>query len=281
MKGVKLMAKKFKIKLFVSGIVVLCAGILIYQLLWGKLFPYSPVVIGFSKHELPNSVIYIQNGAVYNDLGKIDTLIRPVEEFHQLKFVKKPRIFVFLDSANYIQRSTSKARFCTFYDNTLVISPWALKESEEGKISLVIYLKHELSHVLLMQHMGILNAYKYPEWLLEGIAVYSTNQMGTSFYPGKEETYSLIRKGIFMPPEYFKTGKEDEIKLDVKFRITFMYSEFACIVDYLVTTYGKDKLLNYMKELFKDSDNDKVFNRIYGINFHECISDFRNKIKSE
>jgi len=50
-----------------------------------------------------------------------------------------------------------------------------------------------------------------------------------------------------MPPKYFKTGKEDDIKLEVKFRIAFMYSEFACIVDYLVTTYGKDKLLQYMK----------------------------------
>lgn len=46
-----------------------------------------------------------------------------------------------------------------------------------------------------------------------------------------------------MPPEYFKTKKEDKIKPDVKYRITFMYSEFACIVDYLIEQYGKDKYI--------------------------------------
>jgi hypothetical protein len=85
-----------------------------------------------------------------------------------------------------------------------------------------------------------------------------------------------MHKGNFMPPEYFKTGKEDDVKLNVKFRITFMYSEFACIVDYLVNTYGKDNFLKYMKELLKENDHDKVFKNVFGISFNQCLINFRN-----
>lgn len=52
-----------------------------------------------------------------------------------------------------------------------------------------------------------------------------------------------------MPPQYFKTRNEDCVKLNVTHRIPFMYSEFACMVDYLIEFYGKDKLLKFMTAL--------------------------------
>ena len=260
-------------------ILVVC--FIAYSLLFGKLFPYSPVIIGFLKIELTNTVVYIQKDAKYHNLNKIDSLILDVERFHEWKFFKKPRIFIFKDKNSYYKRSMSKARFCAFYNGDLIISPWALKEAENGEISLEIYLTHELSHCLLHQHSGILRAFKYPKWLLEGIAVYSANQMGTSWYPSKKETYDYIRKGNFMPPQYFKTKKEDLINLDVQYRITFMYSEFACIVDYLIEKYGRDKFLLYFKELSTISDHDKIFKNIYGIEFGKCIKDFRESIMGQ
>ena len=115
-----------------------------------------------------------------------------------------------------------------------------------------IYLRHELSHSLLNSNTGIIHAYKYPAWLQEGIAVYSANQMGTSFYPNKSETYQAIKQGNFMPPLDFKTSREDRVKLNVKYPITFMYSEFACIVDYLAETYGKGKTFDIYQETFRN-----------------------------
>ena len=81
-----------------------------------------------------------------------------------------------------------------------------------------------------------------------------------------------------MPPEYFKTNKEDQINLDVQYRITFMYSEFACIVDYLIEKYGKEYFLSYMKELTNNSNHDMVFKNVYSIEFGKCIQDFRESI---
>lgn len=273
------MKKKLKYAITIVSLSIL--GLIVYSFLFGKLFPYSPLIIGFSKNELANTIVYVQKGAEYPDLNKIDSLIPNIEKFHEWKFLKKPRIFIFKDKNSYYKRSISKARFCAFYNGDIIISPWALKEAKNGEISLGIYLTHELSHCLLHQHSGLSRAYKYPEWLLEGIAVHSANQMGTSWYPSKNGTYDYIRKGNFMPPEYFKTKKEDQVDLDVQYRITFMYSEFACIVDYLIEKFGKDKFLSYMKELTTISDHDKIFKKIYGIEFSKCVQDFRESITGQ
>jgi hypothetical protein len=159
-----------------------------------------------------------------------------------------------------------------------VISPWALEEDRDGKISLDIYLTHELSHALLLQQTDLYHAYKYPHWLREGIATYSANQMGTSFYPSKEETYRLIRQGNFMPPEDFQTSMEDKVKIDVEYKSPFFYSEFACMVDRLVETQGKEKFLVYMKRLLKDSDNERVFRVVFGKEFEEFVAEFKEAV---
>jgi len=250
------------------------------MVLWGKLFPFSPIYIGFAKIEMPRSIVYVQNGATFKDYAKIDALIPPVEEFHELKFIKKPRIFIFRDDESYRQRTSSKGRCVTCYGRILV-SPRAFKDVEEGKISLDIYLKHELSHAILFQNQGAMVAFRfrYPKWLSEGIAVYSANQLGTSEYPSKQETYQLIHSGNFMPPRYFRTKAEKQVKLNVKNQSTFLYSEFACIVDYLVETGGKGKFLLYMKSLLKRKDHDKIFKEIYGIDFDQFILNFRARIE--
>lgn len=268
------MSKKIKYKKLIIGIVITLFCILTYELLWGKLFPFSPIIIGFTKYELPNSNIYVQSGSDLPNLTRIDTLIPKVEDFHELKFAYKPKIFIFQDSISFIRHSLSKARFCVYPNGRLFISPWALKEDKKEKISLEIYTRHELSHSLIDQNAGFINAFRYPQWLMEGIAVYSTNQMGTSFYPSKEETYRYIYQGNFLEPLDFKTKNEDKTKLNVEYRITFMYSEFACIVDYLIETYGKEKLLIFMKKMMKNSKNNKVFKEVYNMEFSQMIINF-------
>jgi len=266
-------------KKILIGIIIVVFGFVCYLFLFSKLFTYSPIIVGFTKHERTNTIIYVQKDADYIDFTRIDTLIPAIEKFHDLKFIQKPEIFIFRDSLSFIKRSFSKARFSAYSSGRLIISPWALKEDQQGKISLEIYVRHELSHVLIFQHKGIFAELMYPKWLLEGIAVYSTNQMGTSFYPSKDETYHDIAQGNFLPPFDFKTNREDKVKLNVKYRITFMYSEFACIVDYLAVNYGKDNFLLYMKSLIKSNDHDKIFKQIYGIDFNEFLINFRQFVE--
>jgi hypothetical protein len=264
-------------KIILAATAVL-SGFIAYLFLFGKLFPYSPVTPGFTKHEMNYTISYVQEGAIYDDYLKYDTLIPQIEKIHELRFIKKPEIFIFRDSNTYIHHSPSKARFCVFPNGRLFVTPWAVKEDREGKILLEVYLKHELSHVLIFQHTGILSGIRYPKWLLEGIAVYSSNQMGTSFYPSKSETYKAIAQGNFVPPADFKTRKEDFVNLDVKYRQTFIYSEFGCIVDNLIDVYGKKVFLTYMRSLFHDNDHDKYFRMIFGLDFDEYLIGFKKYV---
>lgn len=269
---------KKKLKYFALALFLIFFIVLVYILLWGKLFPYSPIIIGFDKHELNNIIIYVQQGAEFSEFTRLDTLTKSVESFHELKFKNKPKIFIFKDDESYYQRSISKARFCAFSSGALIVSPWAFKEDKEGTILLELYIKHELSHILIFNYTGFLGEFRYPNWLLEGLAMYSVNQMGTSFYPSIEETYKAIRAGNFMPPEYFKTNKEDEVNINVKYKIAFIYSEFGCIVDYLVKTYGKEKFIKYMKALLEENDNNKQFKKVYSRNFSEVILEFKEYV---
>jgi len=267
--------KKIKFALFIIIAFTVC--LIVYSFLFGKLFPYSPIIIGFTKQEYENTVVYVQKGTVFTDIT-IDSLVPVVENVLDLKFPHKPRIFIFRDNSSYMSRSMTKARFCAFYNGSIVISPWALREAQDGSISLKTYLKHELSHSLIHQHAGLINAMKYPKWLHEGIAMYTAEQMGTSWYPDKEETYNYIRQGNFMPPDFYQTKKAHTIKLDVPNRITFIYSEFACIVDYLIYSYGKEKFLHYMKRLLKAENHDQVFEDVFQTGFKEFIVDFKKHV---
>ncbi len=259
-------------------IVVATVATLGYLFLFGKLFPYSPVVVGFERHEIERAVVFVEKGALFDRFGEIDSHIRRVEEFHTLSFRKKPRIFLFGDRTTYARRSPSQARFCAFYNGDIVVSPWAQKEASEGLISMEIYLRHELSHALIYQNAGLLNAYRYPKWLMEGIAVYSAGQMGTSWYPSKEQVYGYIRNGDFMPTEFYGTDREERVRIAARPRTPFIYSEFACIVDFLVTKYGREKFLAYMKDLLDGGDHGKTFTRIFGAGFNEAIGDFRESV---
>ncbi|MBN2769978.1 MAG: hypothetical protein JXR90_04695 [Spirochaetes bacterium] len=257
------------------GLSIITTIIFIYALFYGKLFPFSPIAAGFEKHELKNTIIYVQNGSNYNDYIEIDKYTESVESFHRLKFRSKPEIFIFSDKKSYLRRNVTRARFYAYPNGRLVVAPWAVDESEKGIISLEIYIKHELSHVLLYQNMSFVAAYYYPQWLMEGIAVYSTNQMGTSWYPDKIKTYEIIKNGNFFPPYLYKTNKEDSIKLNTENRIAFMYSEFGCIVDFLIEKYGKDKFCEYMKGLFHNYDHDNLFKNIYNTDFESFLNDFK------
>ncbi|HPG42005.1 MAG TPA: hypothetical protein PLP19_21845 [bacterium] len=256
---------------------VLLFSFLIYSLLFGKLFPYSPVITGFTRHELGHVVVYIEKGAAYPNLQEIDSYINKVETFHSLSFKQKPHIYIFGNQRTWTQRSPSRARFCAYYNGAIIVSPQALQDAQAGLISMEIYLRHELSHSLLYQHTGIIKAFGYPKWLMEGIAMYSANQMGTSWYPDKEETLEYIRRGNFIHPKQYKTKNEKQVNIETPNRIAFIYSEFACIVDYLVSSYGMEKFHHYMVRLLDGADHDAVFFEEFQIDFEEFIARFRQQ----
>ena len=204
-----------KAKVISGSIGLLLCAVLGYELIWGKLLPYSPIILGFRRQECPHVILYTEKDSPFGDYEWVDTLVSGVEQFHDLACKTKPKLFFFGNVGTYARRSPSKARLCAFYNGAVVVSPWVQREDSEGLLSLKVYLIHELSHSVLYQNMDTLRKFRYPRWLMEGVATYSANQMGTYLYPSREETYALIRKGNWMPPEDYNTKKEDQVPLHV------------------------------------------------------------------
>lgn len=262
-----------------AGTVLL--GFLACMFLWGRLFPYSPVIVGFDRTDYPSVAVYTQKGFDFGDTGWIDSLPRRVEEFHGLDFSSRPRVFLFGDDGTYSRRSPSRARLCAFPSGSVVVSPWASREDAEGLISLETYLTHELSHTLLYQHMNLIAVLRYPRWLMEGIATLGADQMGATFYPDVDETRLLIGRGNWMPPALFGEQGEDSVRLDVENRQPFIYCEFALIVDDLIDRFGRVRFQEYMTGHTFWSDPDEVFESIYGMEFEEYLSTFRSDLYLE
>jgi hypothetical protein len=122
--------------------------------------------------------------------------------------------------------------------------------------------------------MGLIADFRYPKWLMEGIAMYTAEQMGTSLYPSKNQVYELIREDNYFPPQFYKTNQEEDTQLNVENRIAFLYSEFACIVDYLIERYGEEKFHHYMTELFTNTNHDAVFKKVFNLSFSEFQNEF-------
>ncbi len=272
---------KFKIPL---GIIVTGLIAIICFSLWGFLAPFSPVIVGFEKKETARAVIYFHKGVDISIFEKLDVdrIVAENEDFHGLKYKEKVEIFACGSDAEKRRFTFSNARFTSMpIYGRIYVAFRAKKESEEGKIHLRTYIKHELSHTLLFHNMSLFAAVKYPGWLMEGIAVYNADQMGIDNYFSKKEVFKSIKSGIFLSPNDFGTilghnqKAVDLLAIDNKW--WFVYSEFACIVDDLIIRYGKEKFILFMKTLLNGHDSGKAFNDTYGIEFKEYIESIKNQ----
>lgn len=278
------MGNKKKIIYTIGSILI---ALIVYHSLWGLLFPLSPIIIGFDQKEFNRATIYYRKGIDISKYTMIDSLTEEVESFHRLGFKKKVKIFIFDSDKEFAKRTGINTRFVTTPPyGRIFVSGKAEKEIQEGKIHMDVYLKHELSHSLLQQHMSFYRSQYYPGWLLEGVAVYSSNQMGVDGYFTKEETFSKIRDGYFLNPDDWSTTllkpqSENVKNFPVTNKYWFIYSEFGCLVDDLIKNYGKERFLQYMTDLLKEKDDKKEFQRIFGIQHNEYVNDFKHRIESK
>ncbi len=246
---------------------------------WGRLVPFSPVVVGFSKQERDKAFMYTETQPPPADPAMIDRCVVEVEQAHGLAFRHKPEIFFMKTPAAFRRLTGSGTRFKTFpVYGRIFVSPQALEEADQGLISLPIYLKHELSHSLLFQHMSLYRFCRYPSWLLEGIATQTSGMMGHAWYPDRKTTCQLIREGNFLPPRDFGTRNEKAAQLKVTSKAAFLYSEFASIIDDLIENYGQEKVLAYVKGLLTESDDSKLFRATFGLDFDDYLSSFRQRV---
>jgi hypothetical protein len=265
-------------------ILLLLVGFLAYQFIYGRLIMFSPIVVGFEKQKAENSIVYYHENNTRVDNKTLDSLILKTEQFHKLEFNQKIRIFFCTTDKEFKRYTGSSARMVTIFGNSIFVSGTATEERKTNKISFDTYLLHELSHLLIYQNMTFGKAMNYPQWFLEGVAVFSSNQFGKDGYLTVQGVSKEIKKGNFVQPKDWGTAFSSKGKTvkdcKVLYKYRFIYAEFGSIIKDLIDTYGQEIFLNLLHQSLKSNDFYTVFKKNYGIEFSEYITEFERRIKA-
>lgn len=275
--------KIIKRKIFVLVLLILI-GCVIYHFIFGRLMPFSPLVIGFEKHQTENSIVFFHNNEKELNYNSVDSLILNAEQFHKLKFNKKVRIFICKTDNEYKRYTGASSRMVTIFGNAIFISGMANAERKSNTTSTNIYLLHELSHLLIYQNTTVQIAVNYPNWFLEGIAVYSSNQFGVDGYLTKREVQQEIKKRNFVHPMDYGTFLSSKgnsvINCNVPNKYRFIYAEFGTIIGDLINTYGQEIFINFLHQSLKTDDFYTTFKKEYQLEFSEYVTEFEKRIKA-
>ncbi|WP_020614687.1 hypothetical protein [Sediminispirochaeta bajacaliforniensis] len=276
------MKKKMRIGL----IVILSLFVLIMEeFLFGALLPYSPVFIGFHKVENDKVSIYYHKN-LYLDIDEVSKIIAESEDFHTLTYTKRINIILTESEKEFYRYTFSTFRFLAV-KNKIFVSGRNIQDSQNGKIHMYAYLKHELSHLLIYQNMSPINYFRntVPGWLLEGIATYHSGMIGQDSYYSKDEVYKTIQNGIFLNPIDWKSGFlvsqssiVKEFPLSGNDKYFFIYSELGCVIEDLIQRFGHDSFIKYMKLSMKNGDNESIFYKFFGIEYKDYIKQFQEMV---
>jgi hypothetical protein len=264
--------------------VVALAFFTIYEIIFARLFPFSPIVLGFSRQEYASFIVYHHGQPESSQLAYVSDIVSAEENYHGLPFRSKPEIFLCRDDGEYHRLTGGRARFIAT-NGRLFVSHRAQTDARQGIIDLRIYVIHEMSHCLLQQHLSVLRSAKMPRWVFEGVAMDCANQVGVGVYPSKAKVYDTVAQGIFCEPADFGTYLSGEkgtaLSCPLENKIAFFYSEFGCLVEFIRTSHGAQQYQAFLKDLGESPafNVDRSFERVFGLKFPEEIARFKNETR--
>jgi hypothetical protein len=273
-RGGKVAAMKAKAKTRYVLLLVMAVAIVSY-LFWGPLFPWNPVKIGYTEVSSPNATIYIANMTERDSMVyRIDEIIQEEEKFHDLKYAHDFKIII-------PGKESSMKRFLPWLKGSrysvslsladvVYIGPTA-RRSPNG---IEPYLKHELSHLLIDQNTTFKKALKIHEqgWLAEGVAEYFS---GRSFY-GRDEFLERCKANSL---EFTSLYEKNPLRMSLQ-EVRLRYTYYRFLIEFLVDTYGIEKLQQYLKRYVNDpQDYKKLFIEVYSENLSTILDRFNASLK--
>lgn len=276
---------KKKILLGIAIVFTIIVSIGAYHFFRGRLSFINPFVIGFDKLISEKAQIYYHSDEIMlSDFLKIDSLIEEVENFHNLQFNSKIDIVISTNKSEHETYSGKGVTFIAQPPSGRIYLPYMDEYFTSKTFELKKYLQHELSHSIVYQNISITNLVGYPLWFLEGIATYSSGMMGIDAYPTKDTVYSRIRRGYFIAPDdwgQFGMPSKGKSVQQYPYNDTyyFAYSEFGYIIEDLIITYGKEKLVQCLALSLKTKDFLSAFTIVYNLSFSEYLNNYLDQIK--
>lgn len=245
-------------------------AVLVFQAGWGRLMPFLPWAPGFQRIEQSQAVVLHHpdaRGGALRVASVIDDLVVQVEIFHGLTFLLRPEVVVTGSEAEYRRLCGGSARFRAMpVRGRIFVSPRALSQGERGEIHVDTYLRHELSHALVFQHLGWSGMLGLPPWFEEGVATLSSDQMGVDGYFDREQVIAWWRLGRAVPPSQYQSRWEDSdatMVLPEGDRFHFLFSQYALLVDDLIARGGKPKFQSLLGRLLRGEEMGRAFQAEY------------------
>tara|TARA_Y100001970_G_scaffold69186_1_gene88237 strand:- start:82 stop:978 length:897 start_codon:yes stop_codon:yes gene_type:complete len=241
--------------------------------------PAFPNIYGLNKTLSSSSYsIYSSNEVTKLSQEDIKKLIVETESFYGTNF-QAPIRFIFFSSEKMFERISGikKARMATRIDG-IYISPRGVGVTEEDFKK---FLKHELSHKMLMQIMdyqpnkmqAIYYYFKLPTWLNEGLATLNGQHIGIEGYPNMHDIKIILSKNQIKNPYLFlknrTTYKPEEFTKNKVF-----YSLSSFFVNSLIENFGKNRLNLYLLSLSSSTDWEIEFEKNFNISFQDYVQLF-------
>jgi hypothetical protein len=200
-----------------------------------------------------NCKIYNVSSCENKFLEKIYTQsIKELSDFFGIK-IEKPNLFFVKDrkTINLLRNKKTEDWVVGWaYDNNIFVIDKNNYEKESShkyfKERYVALIKHEIAHVFYREYIDVFNESILPNWLSEGVAIYLSGQ-------------NKFKESPKIFKNFLKFYNNNSNQKDV-------YYESGFVVEHLVETYGKQKLLKLLKSLKKiktEKQFMEMFKKIY------------------
>ncbi len=270
------------------------AAVLLYAVLFGPLFAFSPVKFGFNELSLARCSVFYPLGTTPDPAyAKLDDLIGEVEKFHRLSFSRRVRVMVCASDSQYGRFSRAGGSASTMPTGTVICVRPSIAattyppslDHRDGRLKLLppsnpanrdlqSFLKHELSHAILYQNTTLWKAAKIKRWVEEGLAIYSGN---SAHYYGGKDLQTLAIGDKFWFDLLDEDAEPVGIPADIKHY--FSYGLYGSFVAFLIETYGDEKVLTFIHDyIHAPADEEKLFLTTFGISLPDAVERYRQDL---
>ncbi len=148
---------------------------------------------------------------------------------------KRAKIFLYKNSAAYLKETNRSA----WSGASVNVKERTIKTFNNQRNFFDSILPHEMTHIIFHEFVG--DKAKFPLWLDEGIAC---SQEESSLKERLRTTGNLVKQGIYL--EFENLSKIRDYSLIVP---SVFYAQSASIIVFLLNQYGKDKFLDFNRQL--------------------------------
>ena len=184
----------------------------------------------------------------------VEGAIEWLAEYTGARLVKPVRIYIYGNAPDlrgamvFPQEWTGGVAFTRHGVIAIGIDPFSLTWGKRA-------ITHELTHLII--HQMTLNPYnELPTWLDEGLAMYSEGPLGADFesYLGKAVNEDRLISVQSLASPFSAYAEQSYLS----------YAESYSLVEYLISTYGSDKMLELLNTFREGSSYDGALEEVYG-----------------